>query len=242
MEMVPWVIWWPIEQQLVRANGMGYTGNLAYYAEMAAKEGLVAMIASNGSPIVAPHGGYEPKSCTNPFCIGFPTSNKQKPDIWDIGTSKIMFAQIVLAQRLGISLSEGTGFDSTGQPTTDPLDVLQGAMAVWGGFKGSGLGMMVQLLGIAAGSSEPCPFLSDFSFLIIAFDPSVLQPREQLEQNANSFVESIRATRMKPGEPPARMPFERSIECRIEAEARGWFQVEDQVIQQLKDVLKANAL
>ncbi len=72
--------------------------------------------------------------------------------------------------------------------------------------------MMVQLLGIAAGSGEPVSFMSNFGFLIIAFDPSVLQPRDQIEQNADSFVESIRATKMLPGQPPARMPSERSID------------------------------
>ena len=61
---------------VVGANGLWYTGNLAYYAEMAAKEDLMTFIASNGSRIVAPHGGCEPKFYTNPFCIGFPTSRQ----------------------------------------------------------------------------------------------------------------------------------------------------------------------
>ncbi|ETN38999.1 uncharacterized protein HMPREF1541_07041 [Cyphellophora europaea CBS 101466] len=219
---------------LVGANGLWYTGNLAYYAEMAAKEGLATITVSNGSRIVAPHGGCEPKFCTNPICIGFPTGQKDKPVIWDIGTSKIMFAQVMLAQRLGIGLPEGTAFDNSGQPTTDPLDVLEGAMAAWGGYKGSGLAMMVQLLGIAAGSDEPVPFMSNFGFLIIAFDPSVLQPRQQVESNTEKFVASIKSTKMLPGEPPARLPFERSIECRKEAISRGWIEVDERVVQQLR--------
>ena len=220
---------------VVGANGLWYTGNLAYYAEMAAREDLVTFIASNGSRIVAPHGGCEPKFCTNPFCIGFPTSRPDHPVIWDIGTSKIMFAQVKLAERLGISLPEGTAFDSAGRPTTNPLDVFQGAMAAWGGAKGSGLAMMIQLLGIAAGSDEPTPFMSDFGFLIVAVDPGVLQPLEQVKQRADKFTESIRSTKMLPGEGPARMPFDRSIECRMESKARGWFEVEERVVQQLRD-------
>ncbi len=218
---------------VVGANGLWYTGNLAYYAEMAANEGLVTLIASNGSRIVAPHGGCEPKFCTNPFCIGFPTS--REPVIWDIGTSKIMFAQVKLAERLGTGLPEGSAFDSAGEPTTNPLDVFQGALAAWGGYKGSGLGMMIQLLGIAAGSQEPTPFLSDFGFLVIAFDPGVLLPLDQVKQNADKFVDSIRSTKMLPGEPPARLPFERSAECRSVSKARGWFEVEEKVVEQLRD-------
>ncbi|KAK4941017.1 hypothetical protein LTR10_018937 [Elasticomyces elasticus] len=219
---------------VVGASGLWYTGNLAYYSEMASRQGLVTFIASNGTPIVAPHGGAEAKFCTNPFCIGFPTSDRDLPVIWDIGTSNIMYAQVKLAERLAASLPEGSAVDKEGHLTTDPLKALEGALTVWGGYKGSGLAMMVQLLGIAAGSSEPTAFLSGFGFLIVAFDPSVLQPLDRVQQDADQFCENIRATKMLPGYRSARMPFERSAKARREAKERGWFLVPEEVIQQLK--------
>lgn len=94
---------------------------------------------------------------------------------------------------------------------------------------------MVQLLGIAAGSDEPVPFMSNFGFMMIAFDPSVLQPQQHVNHNADKFVESIKFTKMLPGEPPARLPFERSIEARKEAISRGWIEVEERVLQQLRE-------
>ena len=120
---------------VVGANGLWYTGNFAYYAEMATREDLVIFIALNGCRIVAPHGGCEPKFCTNPFCIGFPTSNRGKPAIWDIGTSNIMYAQVKLAERLGVDLREGAAYDSEGRPTKNPFDVFQGALTAWGDIK-----------------------------------------------------------------------------------------------------------
>lgn len=141
----------------------------------------------------------------------------------------------MLAERLGISLPTGTAFDRAGQSTTNPIDVFQGALAAWGGYKGSGLAMMIQPLGIAAGSQEPTPFLSDFGFLIIAFDPGVLQPLDQVKLNADKFVDSIRSTKMLPGEAPARLPFERSDEARGAAKLRGRFEVDEAVIEQLRD-------
>ncbi|EXJ68953.1 uncharacterized protein A1O5_07885 [Cladophialophora psammophila CBS 110553] len=219
---------------VVGANGLWYSGNLAYYAEMATREDLIVLIASNGTPIVAPYGGYEPKFCTNPFCIGFPTNEPDKPVIWDIGTSNIMYAQVKLAERLGAPLPEGSAYDSGGKPTTDPLQVLNGALTVWGGYKGSGLAIMVQLLGIAAGSTEPTPFLSDFGFLIMAFDPSILQSLDRVKQDAEKLSNSIRSTKMLPGEGPARMPFERSSELRRRARAKGSFEVSGRVVEQLR--------
>ncbi len=102
---------------VVGANNFWYSGNLAYYAEMAAKEDLVCILASNTSPLVAPEGASEARFGTNPVCIGFPTSLKDRPVIWDIGTSNIMHAQIVRAQRLGIELPEGAVLSKEGYPS-----------------------------------------------------------------------------------------------------------------------------
>jgi delta1-piperideine-2-carboxylate reductase len=218
---------------VVGANNFWYTGNLSYYAEMATREDLVIFIASNGTLVVAPHGGYEPKFCTNPFCIGFPTNEVDKPVIWDIGTSNIMYAQVKLAERIGATLPEGSAYDKYGNPTTDPLKALDGALTIWGGHKGSGFAMMVQLLGIAAGSQEPAPLLSGFGLLIMAFDPSLLQPIGQVKARSESFVDAIHSTKMVDGQPPARMPFERSIESRRLARESAFLTVPEQVMLQL---------
>lgn len=205
---------------VVEANGFCYSGNLAYYAEMATRENLIVFIASNGTPIVAPHGGYEPKVCTNSFCIGFPTNEPNQPIIWDIGTSNIMYAQVKLAERLGTSMPEGSAYGCKENLTTDPLEALQGPLSVWGGHEGSGLAIMVQLLGIAAGSTEPTPRLSDsatwFWLLILAFlslwtalkdmqtschslsrRPRCFQARDQRECHMNEVVRAEASRRSK---------------------------------------------
>ena len=52
---------------VVGARDTWHTGMLSYYAEMAARAGLVSMIASNASPNVAPFGGTEGRFGTNPI-------------------------------------------------------------------------------------------------------------------------------------------------------------------------------
>ena len=103
---------------VVGANNFWYSGNLAYYAEMATKQDLVCILVSNTSPLVAPEGAIEARFGTNPICIGFPTSQNDRPIIWDIGTSNAMHAQIVRAQRLGIELPEGVALSKDGYPST----------------------------------------------------------------------------------------------------------------------------
>lgn len=193
---------------VVGANNTWYTGMLSYFAEIAAAEGLVTMIASNASPWVAPHGGGEGRFGTNPICFGFPSTGD--PIIWDIGTSSIMHAEVVLSGRLGQELAEGIAFDTDGRPTRDPAAALAGAFAPWGGHKGSGLAIVVQLLGIMAGSPIMPLDLAEFGYLMIAMKPDLLMPAEDYKARVAEYAEAVRGTRPIEGGPPVRMPFDRS--------------------------------
>lgn len=217
---------------VVGANNTWYTGMLSYYAEMITAKGLVAMIASNASPWVAPYGGTEGRFGTNPFCLGFPSTST--PVIYDIGISEIIHAQAVLAQRQGHRLPPGVAYDSDGQPTTDPAQALSGAFAVWGGHKGSGLGVSVQLLGILAGSPVFPKPLEDFGFFVLAMQPDLLTPGEEFVENVSAFSEAMRTTRRADDSVPVRMPFERSAAHRAEQLAAGGFDVDVAVLAAVK--------
>jgi LDH2 family malate/lactate/ureidoglycolate dehydrogenase len=193
---------------IVGAHNTWYTGMLSFYAEMAAARGLVSIIASNASPWVAPHGASEGRFGTNPICVGFPSADE--PVIWDIGTSAIMHAEVALAQRLGEPLPEGVAFDAAGRPTRDPASALEGAFAAWGGHKGSGLGIVVQLLGALAGSPAIPPEMAGFGMIVIAIRPDLLTDGDEFQRAVAGYAESVRSARPIEGGPPVRMPFDRS--------------------------------
>lgn len=193
---------------VVGASETWYTGMLSYYAEMAASRGLVSLIASNASPWVAPHGATEGRLGTNPICFGFPSADE--PVILDIGTSAIIHAEATLARRLGNQLPENVAFDREGMPTRDPGAALAGAFAAWGGHKGSGLGIVVQLLGIMAGSPPIPAELAGFGYLIVTIRPDLMGPAETFRENVSVFAREVRSARRVAGGPPVRMPFDRS--------------------------------
>ncbi len=193
---------------MVGASGTWYTGMLSYYAEMAAARGLVSIIASNASPWVAPYGATEGRLGTNPICFGFPSADE--PVIFDAGTSAIIHAEVTLARRLGNDLPENVAFDRDGLPTRDPTAALAGAFATWGGRKGSGLAIAVQLLGILAGSPPIPPELAGFGYLIVAMRPDLMGPAETFRENVSAFAEAVRSARPIAGGLPVRMPFDRS--------------------------------
>jgi len=216
---------------VVGANDTWYTGMLSYYAEMAAARGLVSMIASNASPWVAPHGATEGRFGTNPMCFGFPSADQ--PVIWDVGTSAIIHAEATLAQRLGQLLPEGVAFDREGSPTRDPAAALAGAFAAWGGHKGSGLGIVVQLLGIMAGSPPIPPDLAGFGFMIVTMRPDLLGPADKFRENVSAYAQAVRTARPVAGGGAVRMPFDRSRQDRQRRLADDRIDVPELLFEQL---------
>lgn len=220
---------------IVGASNTWTTGMLAYYSEMAAKEDLVTIITANSTPWVAAHGGYTGVNGTNPVCIGFPSGDT--PVILDIATSKILHADIVLAQRLGTELPPDSAFNAQGEPTVDPWEVFEGAVAPWGGYKGSGLASMVQLFGVLAGSPAFPPALEQFGFSIIAIDPSNFRPLEEYKAEVDRYRQRFKESPSAPGAAPPRLPFERGAKLRQDALSAGEFELDDGIHSLLLEIL-----
>lgn len=219
---------------LIGANDTWYTGMLSYYAEQATAKDLAVMIFSNTSPWVAPHGGTEARFGTNPVCIGLPAD--REPVIWDIGTSRIIHAQAVLAQRLGQSLPEGVAFGPDGAATTDPAEALRGAFAPWGGHRGGGLGIIVQMMGMMAGSQMMPEDLRGFGMVIVAMKPDLLTPVETFKHSVAAYADAIRHTKPIDDAHPVRMPFDRSRADRARRRAEGCFDLSEETYTMLRAV------
>jgi delta1-piperideine-2-carboxylate reductase len=113
--------------------------------ESICREGLCAMAFTGYLPFVAPAGGSRPLFGTNPMAFGWPRENGE-PMIFDQASSVQARGEIMLAARDGHRLGEGVGIDAEGNPSTDPNEVLKGAMLTFGGYKGSAIALMVELL------------------------------------------------------------------------------------------------
>mgnify|MGYP003557608483 CR=1 FL=1 len=196
----------------VGANRTWYTGMLSYYAERITAAGFVAFLASNATPWVAPVGGTQAMSGTNPICFGLPSSGA--PVIWDIGISEIIHAQAMLAHRTGQPLPPGVAYDTDGHPTIDPLEALGGAFVNWGGHRGSGLGVVVQLLGALAGSPVLPGHLRDFGFFVIAVSPDLFGDADEFSGKVTEYAKALSASRPLDPAHPVRAPFARSTSLR----------------------------
>lgn len=119
-----------------------------------AERGLVAFSAVNSMACVVPPGGRKPVFGTNPIAFAIPAEGGL-PFVFDQASSAIAHGDVQIAAREGRSLASGQAVSSTGEPTTDPNEVLEGGgLLPFGGYKGSSIALMVELLSAALSGGQ----------------------------------------------------------------------------------------
>lgn len=119
--------------------------SLGYFTEQIAAEGLIGIGFTNASAVVAPPGGNAPVLGTNPLAVTVP--GPKAPVLhFDFSTSAVALGKITMAKAAGEAIPLGWAVDAQGQPTTDPAEALKGALVSAGGYKGWGLGLLVEVL------------------------------------------------------------------------------------------------
>jgi LDH2 family malate/lactate/ureidoglycolate dehydrogenase len=129
---------------LVCARRSTHFGMAASYVLQALDAGLVSLVFSNASPAMPPWGGRKPLLGTNPFAAGAPGN---PPFLLDMSTAVAARGKIRRAERRGEPIPLGYALDADGRPTTDPAAALAGVVLPVGGYKGSGLSMLMDILG-----------------------------------------------------------------------------------------------
>ena len=170
--------------------------------EMLTDASLVGMAFTAASPMVAPAGGTKPFFGTNPMAFGFPRDGAP-PLVFDQASAGMARGDVMIHARDGHALPPGYGIDADGNPTTDPNEVLKGAQLPFGGYKGSAIAMMVELLtgglmgdlfSYEAGEKDnadggPPPG----GELILAFDPARFGDAEGWRSHAEGFFRELKA-------------------------------------------------
>ena len=130
----------------VSVRGSHHLGATGYYANMCAERGMIGISMSNGNPLVAATGSCEKSIGNNPFAYAVP-AGKHGTVLYDIAMSCGSDMKIIAMYKNGEKVPEGWMIDKDGNPSTNPGDYLEGGTLLpFGGYKGYGLAMMVELL------------------------------------------------------------------------------------------------
>jgi LDH2 family malate/lactate/ureidoglycolate dehydrogenase len=138
--------------RLARASGLGmvtardssHFGACAWWAQKIAAEGFIGIVTCNATPLVAAWQGRDKILGTNPICMAVPG-----PDsfLLDMATTTVALNRIHKAILSGeTAIPQGWAMDADGNPTTDPNVAIQGLPMPLGGYKGTGLALMVEIL------------------------------------------------------------------------------------------------
>jgi LDH2 family malate/lactate/ureidoglycolate dehydrogenase len=190
------------------------TGRSAYYCEMIARAGLVAIHTVASPPAVAPFGGVKAALGTNPIAFGFPTEGD--PLVIDMGTSAFMGTDLQFRVRMGTPIPEGVALGPNGAPTTNAALARQGTLLPFGGpeggYKGFGLALAMDALGALAAVAQSDGSVSGYVF--IAFRPDLFMPADEYRRDVSRRIAAIKATPRQAGVAEIRIPGERSYATR----------------------------
>lgn len=195
----------------------GHVGRLGEWAEMAAEAGLVSIHFANvaGSVLVAPFGAREKRLSTAPLAMGAPVADGP-PVILDLATSMVAEGKVLNALRGGGAVPDGAIIAADGTPSSLPEDFYgsqdpdgvptpsraTGALAPMGEHKGSGIAVMMEILGGLLTGGTACgparvPLTNNMLSIYIA--PEALHPGDAFPAAAAAYADWVRSAAAREG-------------------------------------------
>ncbi len=184
---------------------------LWHETEALAENNLIGIACTAYMPSVAPAGATKPLFGTNPLSFAWPRKNNT-PVVYDMATASMAMGEVQVAARDGHKVPFGTGLDKNGLQTDDPSAIANGGVLLpFGGYKGSAISMMVELLaaGLVGDMFSYEAKIADNKDggparggeFIMAFSPELIAGNDWNEHSENFFLkmESMEGVRL-PGQ------------------------------------------
>ena len=198
-------------------------GIAGYWATMATKEGMCALVGTNARPSIAPTFGVDNMLGTNPLTFALPT-DEEFPFCIDCATSIVQRGKIEVYAREGKQMAPGMVVASDGTEVTDAREILDRlvdgtcALAPLGGgpgdetcgYKGYGYATVVEILsaalaggrfmqaltGLDENGNPEMYHLGHFFFVV---DPDAFCGRDTFRKVAGDICRELRASKKAPG-------------------------------------------
>ncbi|NTU73690.1 Ldh family oxidoreductase [Candidatus Roizmanbacteria bacterium] len=216
----------------VGIKDLGATGYIGAYARKAAHEDFIYIGFHNSAGGLIPHGAKKDLWGTNPLTVGIPTD--REPVILDMASASITIGDILLAQREKKEIPSGVALDREGKPTTNPIQAYAGGILPIAGYKGSGLGLIIELLaGALTGSRVGYSVPGGWGSFYILIDPSQFRPVPEFKRDVQTALEELKNAPKLEGVSEIYYPGEQSNAQRKTHIQEGVIEVSDALIELL---------
>ena len=223
---------------VVSASGyQSATGALGYWAYQAARQGFIYIMCCSCPEMVAPAGSYEAVFGTNPIAMGFPTGKDNPPVVLDMATSAEAWYHLKMSEAKGEAIKGDIAYDEHGKLTTSPSDALKGALRTFGGHKGSGLAMMVELLaGSLSGADMEDKWHANkgWGTFMLLLKPELMGEEQDILQAANTMIMRVKKAKKLKDTTEVYYPGERGAKIAEETLGRGTIPIPGGVLAKLK--------
>lgn len=185
----------------VGVRNSNHFGTAAYFTRMAAKQGCVAILATNASPAMAPWGGKAKSIGTNPWSIAAPAGSRGIV-VMDIANTAVARGKIYLAAERGVEIPDTWAADEEGVPTTNAKEAIHGLILPMAGHKGYVISFMMDVLagvltGSHFGSNVAGPYEanrpSGCGHLLITIDINSTMALADFEQRMEALIDEVKA-------------------------------------------------
>src|SRR5258706_1058204 len=185
----------------VAVRNSNHFGTCMYYTRMAALDGCVMMLTTNGGPAIAPWGGKRKIIGTNPWSISCP-AGKHAPLMMDMANTGVARGKIYLARQRHEKIPPGWALNAEGEPTTDPQEAIDGIILPMAGHKGYAIAVVVDMLsGVLSGSSFLSavngPYKTDLrsgaGHFMVAIDIAAMQALAAFHRRMGRLIPQIEA-------------------------------------------------
>jgi L-2-hydroxycarboxylate dehydrogenase (NAD+) len=213
------------------APTIGFIGS---YVKKATDNGYIFLCFSNAGKSTAPYGTTKKIFGTNPIAIGVPTNTT--PIILDMATAATTYANLLRSKALGKQISENVGLDAKGELTNNPDAILSGGCLIpFGGYKGSGISLMVEILaGALTGAKTGLNNVSYWGTTFMLLDPSLFGEANEFYERVNVLRDEIKSASKRPGFEEIYLPGEKSLNKFKESSGNDEIEIDDNFMDRVK--------
>lgn len=194
-----------------------HIGRLGEYVAGIAERGCAGIAFCNSNPTVAPTGGNARTLGTNPIAMAVPRPGAT-PVLLDFSTAALAEGKLQVAMARGEAIPPGAVVDSAGHPSTNPQDFYAGgALLPFGGHKGSGLAVMIELIGglfSGIGTAPSSDYVGGNGTMLIALSVEAFTDPAAYQRSVTEFAARMAQAGenvLMPGEVEARTDADRSV-------------------------------